>query len=422
MISADLIVRGAGQVITCTGTNGGDAALAPVEGGAVAARSGTIVWVGPEARLDAEVRPLEGAVVIDAEGGLVAPGYVDAHTHVVFAGDRAREFSLRSAGATYQELLAAGGGILATVAATRAAAEEELVALALPRLARLLSEGVTTCEVKSGYGLTVEDELKMLRAVRTLRGAQPIDLVGTALPLHALPPEGAADRSGWIDRMLAELLPAVAVEGLARFVDVFVEKGAFTADEARQVARAAEAHGLLVRLHVDQLTAGGGAELAAEIGAATADHLEEISPAGIEAMARAGVAATLLPISTLYLKCPRYAPGRALADAGVRLALGSNCNPGSAMTESYSLALSLACLGNGLSAAEAFYAATAGGAAALGFGDRGQIAPGKRADLVVHGASSVEHLAWHMAASHARTVIVAGSVVHEAPHLPARCG
>lgn len=421
MISADLIVEGAGQVITCTGTGKGDDALAPIERGAVAVQEGRIVWVGPQDRLAAEVRPTPDAVRIDAAGGLVAPGYVDAHTHVVFAGDRAREFSLRCAGASYQELLAAGGGILATVHATRAASEEELVATARPRLERLLSEGVTTCEIKSGYGLTVDDELKMLRAVRTLAAEQPVDLVGTALPLHALPPD-AGDRAAWIDRMLEELLSQVAKEKLARFVDVFVEQGAFTPDEARKVAAAARKYGLKLRLHVDQLTAGGGAELAAELGAATADHLETISPAGIEAMAKAGVAATLLPTSTLYLKCPAYAPGRALADAGVLLALGSNCNPGSAMSESYSLALSLACLGNGLSAAEAFYAATAGGARALGFDDRGRIAPGLRADLVVHGASSVEHLAWHMAASHVRVAIAAGQVVHEAPHLPARCG
>ena len=418
MISADLIVRGAGQVITCTGTSGGDAALAPIPDGAVAVRDGTIVWVGPASRLAAEVAPAPR--IIDAEGGLVAPGYVDAHTHVVFAGDRAREFSLRCAGASYQELLAAGGGILATVRATRAASEEELAALAGRRVRRLLAEGVTTCEVKSGYGLTVQDELKILRAVRRLGASQPVDLIGTALPLHALPPE-ATDRAAWIDAMLAELLPAVATEHLARFVDVFVEKGAFTADEARQVAREAKRHGLGVRLHVDQLTAGGGAELAAELGAATADHLEEIGPEGIAAMARAGVAATLLPVSTLYLKCPRYAPGRALADAGVRLALGSNCNPGSAMSESFSLAISLACLGNGLSAAEAFYAATAGGAAALGLHDRGQIAVGRRADLVVHGTASVEHLAYHMAASHARYVVIGGKLVHEAPQLPPRC-
>ncbi|AKU91612.1 imidazolonepropionase [Vulgatibacter incomptus] len=422
MIEADLIIHSAGAVVTCAGdpSAGPEAALGILKGGAIAARAGWIVWVGPQESLSREVLPLPSAVTIDAAGGLVAPGYVDAHTHLVFAGDRAREFSLRCGGASYQELLAAGGGILATVRATRAASEDELVELALPRVRRLVSEGVTTVEVKSGYGLTIEDELKILRAVRRLGQESPVEVVGTLLPLHALPPD-AGDRDAWVARMIDELLPVVAGEGLARFADVFVEQGAFTHEEARMLAAAAKAHGLGVRLHVDQLTAGRGAELAAELGAVTADHLETITPEGVEALAKAGVAATLLPISTLYLKCPSYAPGRVLADAGVRLALGSNCNPGSAMTESFSLALSLACLGNGLTASEAFLAATAGGAAALGLGDRGRLEVGLRADLVLHGAPSVEHLAYHLAARHARAVIIGGELVHEDRELPPLC-
>lgn len=422
MISADLIVHRAAGVVSCSGdpSEGGDASLGFLPGHAVAALEGKIVWIGPEERLPSEVLAHPSAQVVDAAGGLIAPGYVDAHTHVVFAGDRAREFSLRSAGATYQELLAAGGGILATVRATREATEEELVHLALPRLRRLLAEGVTTAEAKGGYGLTVEDELKILRAIGKLDEIQPVHLVPTAMPLHALPSD-VPDREAWVTEMLEDLLPQVADEGLARFVDVFVEKGAFTPDEARRTAEVARKLGMKIRLHVDQLTAGAGAELAAEIGAATADHLETTTPDGIEALARAGVMATLLPVSTLYLKCPAYAPGRALIDGGVRLALGSNVNPGSAMSESFSLALSLACLGNGLSAAEAFYAATAGGADALGLSDRGRLEIGKRADIVVHGASSVEHLAYHLATTHVRFAIVNGIPVHRAEHLPAVC-
>ena len=422
MIHADLVVRSASAVVTCDGdpAKGPDAALGVRPGTALAALEGRIVWIGPEDRLDREVLELPSAIGVDARGGIVTPGYVDAHTHVVFAGDRSREFSLRCGGASYQELLQAGGGILSTVRATRAASERELAELAVPRLRRLLAEGVTTVEIKGGYGLTAEDELKILRAARAAAGEVGLEYVGTALPLHALPPE-AADREAWIDRMLAEHLPAVAAEGLARFADAFVEKGAFTAAEARRLADAARRAGLGLRLHVDQLTSGGGAELAAELGAATADHLEEISDEGLQAMARAGVAATLVPISTLYLKCSKYAPGRALANAGVRLALGSNCNPGSAMTESFSLALSLACLGNGLTASEAFLAATVGGADALGLPDRGRIRVGARADLVVHGASGVEHLAYHLATRHARVVIAGGRVLHEAPDLPQIC-
>ncbi|HWV37779.1 MAG TPA: imidazolonepropionase [Vulgatibacter sp.] len=422
VIHADLVVHSASAVVTCDGdpAQGPDAALGIRPGAAVAARGGRIVWIGPQERLAHEVLDLPSAVDVDARGGIVTPGFVDAHTHVVFAGDRAREFSLRCGGASYQELLAAGGGILSTVRATRAASERELAELAIPRLRRLVAEGVTTVEIKSGYGLTVEDELETLRAARDAAREVGLGWVGTALPLHALPPD-AGDRAAWIDRMLEGLLPAVASEGLAAFADAFVEKGAFTPDEARRLAAAARANGLGVRLHVDQLSAGGGAELAAELGAATADHLEEVSQEGLRALARAGVAATLVPISTLYLKCPRYAPGRALADAGVRLALGSNCNPGSAMTESFSLALSLACLGNGLSASEAFLAATAGGADALGLADRGRLREGLRADLVVHGARSVEHLAYHLATRHARVVISGGRVLHEDPGLPPVC-
>lgn len=422
MIEADLVIKNAARIATCTrrprATD--EEGVGMLEEGAVAVRGGEIVWVGPEAQLPFKVRTLEAAAQVDAEGGIVGPGFVDAHTHLIFAGDRAREFSLRCGGASYQRLLAEGGGILATVRATRAASEDELVELALPRARRLIAQGVTTVEVKSGYGLTVEDELKMLRATRRLAEALPITVVPTALPLHALPPE-AEDREAWIDRMIDELLPRVAEEELASFVDVFVEEGAFTADEARRLGAAASEHGFGLRLHVDQLSDQDGARLAAELGAVTADHLEEVAEEAIPALAETGVTVTLLPTSTLYLKCPRYAPGRALADAGVPLALGSNVNPGSAMSENFALALSLACLGNGLSAPEAFYAATAGGADALGLGDRGRIAEGMAADLVVYGATSLEHLAYHMAVPHARVVIAGGEVVHEARELPARC-
>lgn len=424
-LAADLVVVHAATVVTCAGAPDASAAdrLGLVPGGAVAVREGRIVWTGPEARLDAEVSRLPGCRVVDAGGGLVTPGYVDAHTHVVFGGDRAREFGLRCGGATYQEIAAAGGGIVATVHATRAASREELCAAALPRLRRLLAEGVTTCEAKSGYGLSFEAEWKLLEAIRDLGAAQPVELLPTVLPLHAVPPEAresAAAREAWLSRVVEELVPAAAEARLARFADAFGE-GGFTDAEVRRLAAAAARAGLPLRLHVDQLAPVRGAELAAELGAITADHLETVSPEGIAAMARAGVAAGLVPTSTLYLKCPAYAPGRALVAAGVRLCLGSNVNPGSAMTESFSLALGLACLGNGLTPAEAFLAATADGAAALGLGDRGRLVPGLLADLVVHGAGDVDHLAYHLATSHVRAVIKAGRVVHEAPHLPARC-
>jgi imidazolonepropionase len=424
-IAADLIVENAHAVLTCAGEPGSPAAarLGAVPRGAVAVRDGRIAWVGPQERLAAEVERHPGCRTVDAAGGLVAPGYIDAHTHVVFGGDRAREYGLRCGGATYQEIAAAGGGIVATVRATRAASREELCAAALPRLRRLLAEGVTTAEAKSGYGLTFEDEWKLLEAVRDLGTMQPIDLLPTVLPLHAVPPEAresASARERWLSRVIEELVPAAAEAGLARFADAFPE-GGFTFDEVRRLAAAARRAGLPLRLHVDQLDPVHGAELAAELHALTADHLETVFPEGIEAMARAGVAACLVPVSTLFLKCKAYAPGRGLVTAGVRLCLGSNVNPGSAMTESYSLALGLACLGNGLSPAEAFLAATADGADVLGLADRGRLVPGLLADLVVHGVADVDHLAYHLATRHARVVIKAGRVVFEAPELPARC-
>ncbi len=412
-MGADLLIRG-GRVVTVAGDRVGGAAsaLATIDRGAVAVSRGRVAWVGPETDLAAHVETDADTEVVDAGGGLVAPGFVDAHTHVVFAGERSGEFAQRCAGVSYQAIAAAGGGILATVTATRAASEHRLVELALPRLRRLLDFGVTTAEAKSGYGLTVADELKMLRAVWRLGMEQPLELVPTLLALHAVPPEFKDDRAGYVRLCIETLLPAVAAEKRARFCDAFVEQGAFTADEARSVLEAGKRHGLRPRLHVDQMTAAGGAELAADLGAATADHLEEISAAGIEALARAKVTAVLCPLSTFYLKQARWAPGRALWDAGVNVALATNVNPGSAMSENHALALGLACLHNGLTPAEAFWAATRGGALALGFDDRvGHLAAGMQADVVVHGAADVDHLAYHLGVSHVRWVVKAGRVV-----------
>jgi len=408
---SDLLIQPIGLLATCAGEGEAQTRLDLVPDAAVLVREGRVAFAGPAAalpRVDASVRR------IDARGRLVTPGFVDAHTHLVFAGERANEFALRNQGASYLEIAAAGGGIASTVAATRAASEDELVALARPRLRRLLAQGVTTAEVKSGYGLSLESELKMLRAIQRLDAEGPIALVPTLLAAHALPPELASDREAYVRRCIEEIVPAVAEAHLARFCDAFVEQGAFTAAEARRILGAAKARGLTPRLHVDQLTGGKGAELAAELGAATADHLENVSPSGIAALARAGVTAVLVPASTWFLRQGAYAPGRALADAGVNLALGTNVNPGSAMSESFALTLSLACLGCGLSPAEALYAATAGGARALGLPDRGRIAPGLRADVVVHACRTVEHLPYHAATSHAERVIIGGEVAFEA--------
>ncbi len=408
----ELLIRNTSEVLTVEGTHREPAeqALTPRPRACVGVRGGRIAWVGPEEALPPGAMG-PATQVLDAEGGLVGPGFVDPHTHLIFAGERSAEFDLRCQGASYLQIAQAGGGILSTVRATRQASEEELVQLALPRLRRLLEYGVTTVEVKSGYGLDVDSELKMLRAVRRLAALTPVELVPTLLCAHALPEEFKGRREAYVELCVQEILPAVAREGLARFCDIFVEQGAFTPDEARRLLTAAKAQGLRPRLHGDQLTSGGCAELAAELGAATVDHLEHVSDAGIHALGEAGVTAVLVPTSTLFLRMRPYAPGRKLREAGVNIALGTNVNPGSAMTENLPLALGLACLENGLTAAEAYWAATRGAALALGLASHGRLAVGDVADIVLFACSNYQHIPYHLGVNHARRVLKSGSVV-----------
>jgi imidazolonepropionase len=409
--AATLVVRNA--VLATCDRGPSDAGLLP--GGAVAIADRHVAWVGRDRDLEAAV-DVGRARVLDAGGALVTPGLVDSHTHLVFAGERAGEFALRVTGRTYLQVALSGGGIAATTRATNAASDERLLEDATARARRLLHQGVTTIEVKSGYGLTVAAELRLLRVIQRLARALfgQVTIVPTVL-LHAVPPDSGGDRAAFLSELCGALLPEVARERLADFCDVFVEEGAFNVDEARRILEAARGHGLVPRLHVDQLTSGGGARLAAELGAASADHLEEVDEAGVAALARAGVVAGLLPLSTLFLGGERYAPARRLLDAGVPVALATNLNPGSAMSENVGLSLSLACLKLRLSPAEALVAFTAGGARALRRPDLGRLAAGAEADLVVWGCSSAEHLAWHMAVNHARAVVKRGRVVHEAP-------
>jgi imidazolonepropionase len=389
-----------------------DAGLVPA--GALAVDDLRIVWVGGERDVEAAV-DLSGARVLDARGALVTPGLVDSHTHLVFAGERAGEFALRCAGRSYLDTALSGGGIAVTTRATQAAPDAALLEAAAARARRLLAQGVTTIEVKSGYGLTVEKELRLLRVIHELAHAlwREVTIVPTLLA-HAVPPEREEDRAAFVAELCEELVPRVAREKLAASCDVFLEEGAFTAAESRRILEAAAARGLVPRIHADQLADSGGAVLAAETGCASADHLEHVDARGVEAMARARVVAGLLPLSTLARGAERYAPARRLLEAGVPLAIASNLNPGSAMSENVALVLSLACLKLGLSPAEALVGFTAGGARSLRRGDLGRLAPGCEADLVVWGCGSVEHLAWHMAVNHALTVVKRGRVVHEA--------
>ena len=407
---ATLLVRNA-TVARCD-RGASDAGVLPAS--AVAVDERRIVWVGKDRDLDAAV-DTEGAKVLDARGALVTPGLVDSHTHLVFAGERAGEFALRATGRSYLDTALSGGGIGVTTRATQATPDAALVESAAARARRLLAQGVTTIEVKSGYGLTAETELRLLRIIHEVGHLlwREVTIFPTFLA-HAVPPEREEDRDAFVRELCEVLVPRVAREKHAVSCDVFLEEGAFTEGEARRLLEAAKARGLVPRIHADQLKPSAGARIAAELGCASADHLEWLDDAGIAALAKGNVVAGLLPLSTLATGGEQWAPARKLLQAGVPVAIASNLNPGSAMSENVGLVLSLACLKLGLSPAEALVAYTAGGARSLRRGDVGRIAPGCEADLVIWGCSSVEHLAWHMAVNHALVVVKRGRVVHEA--------
>ena len=339
------------------------------------------------------------------------PGLVDCHTHLAFAGWRADEFTERCRGATYAEIAARGGGIAKTVRLTRAASEDELLARARGFLQQMLRLGVTTVECKSGYGLTLEDELKLLRVYRRLQQECRGTLVSTFLGAHVVPPEYRDRRAEYVQLVCDRMIPAAAAERLARFCDVFIEAGAFRVDEARAIFAAGQRHGLRPKLHADQLSDSGGASLAAEVGAISADHLEHASDAGLKAMAQAGVIAVLLPFAALYLNQPPLDARRCLA-AGVPVAVATDFNPGSAPSYHLPLAMTLACTMSHLTPALALRGATITAAKAIGVeGEVGSLEPGNRADFVLLDSESVEHWLYHVQTNAVRSVFVRGERV-----------
>ncbi|MGH7187327.1 MAG: imidazolonepropionase, partial [Pseudomonadota bacterium] len=335
-----------------------------------------------------------GAERMDAGGGLVVPGLIDCHTHLVYGGSRADEFEMRLKGASYADIARAGGGILSTVRATRAASEKELITSALPRLDALLAEGVTTVEVKSGYGLDIETERRMLSAARAIGKRRPVDVVTTFLGAHALPPEYKEDRAGYLALVCEEALPEVHKEGLADAVDAFCETIAFSLEETVRVFDAARALGLPVKLHAEQLSNMGGARLAASYGALSCDHVEYLDEDGVVEMARAGTVATLLPGAFYYLKERQAPPVAALRRHGVAIAVATDLNPGSSPVHSILTVMNMACVLFGLTPEEALRGVTANAARALGLKDRGMIAPGMKADAVLWNLTAPGHLAY----------------------------
>ncbi len=392
------------QLLTCR-AEGGQEALHPIERAALVWEGDTIRWVGPEAELPARFQKKPR---LDAGGCLVAPGLIDCHTHLAFEGWRADEFRLRCLGVSYLEIARRGGGIRRTVAQTRAASEETLYHRCLGFLREMARLGITTIEAKSGYGLSLEEELKLLRVYRRLQATQPVRLVPTLLAAHIVPPEYEERREAYLQLILDELIPRVARERLANFCDVFVEETAFTVEEARAMLERGKALGLRPKLHADQLHNGGGARLAAEVGAVSADHLEYASDEGIRAMARAGVVAVALPLATLYLH-QRPMDARRFVAAGVPVAVATDFNPGSAPSYHLPLAMTLACVLCGLTPAEALKGATCYAARAINRERAlGSLEPGKKADFILIDAEDVDHWLYHFRPNAVQATFIGG--------------
>ena len=384
---------------------GGQDEIRLIEDAAIAWKGDELVWAGVEKELpDFE----DVQQVHDAEGRIVIPGLVDCHTHLAFGGWRADEFEMRSLGRTYEEIAAAGGGILSTMKATRGISQQELVAKSRKLLDKMIRLGITTIECKSGYGLTVEDELKQLRVYQELRKEAPVRLLSTFLGAHAIPPEYKQDRQAYIDLVLNEMLPKVLEEELAMFCDVFADAPAFTNEEAEHILTEAKNRGLAPKLHADQLTANGGAELAAKVGAVSADHLEQISDTGIEKMKESGTVAVSLPLATYYLR-KNPLPARSLIEAGVPVAVATDFNPGSAPSYHLPMAMHLGCTLQYMSPAEVLKGATIYGAKALGIDhETGSLEPGKKADFVELDVESVNQWMYHFQPNCAARVWASG--------------
>ena len=349
---------------------------------------------------------------IDADGALITPGFVDSHTHPIFSGNRANEFEMRVGGKTYKEISESGGGIISSINGVRNTDEDQLFEECLERVNFFLGHGTTTIEAKSGYGLTTEDELKSLRVIKRLNETSPLDIIPTFLGAHTFPPEYKGSQPKYIDLICEEMIPAVAEKKLAEYCDVFCENGYFSVEDSRRILETGQKHGLTPRLHADEFVDSGAAELAAEIGAVSADHLMAVSETGIQAMAEAGVIATLLPGTTLFLGKQDYAPGRKLIDQGCEVALATDFNPGSCTLQSMAIVISLATLYCGLSIEEAFKAGTWNGAKVIGRGNQtGVAAIGFQADLLFWELNSIDEIPYWMGSDRILNVMKAGELL-----------
>ena len=416
MIPADCLVAGCREIVTCSGAvpkRGaalGEAAAIP--GGWIGAREGRIVFVGNEAEFRKSVELKDGSVRIDGGGLVCLPGFVDSHTHLPFGGDRSAEFSLRLKGWTYRQLAARGMGIKTTVRATRATGASELKAACLERLDRMLLHGTTTVEAKSGYGLNRQDELKQLEVIAAAGREHPIDLIPTFMGAHEVPEEYRSNKEGYIDLLIHEVLPAVRDQGLARFFDVFCEEGVFSVEDAERLVQAGAEAGLGIKVHADEFAALGGAELAARVGAVSAEHLIAVSERGVQALAASPTAAILLPGVSFFLRQEKRAPARALIDAGAAVALATDFNPGSSMTLSMPFILQLGVFTLKMSVEEALNAVTANAAYAIRKENEvGRLEPGLSMDLALFDIPNYLYLAYEMGDRQAVHVVKKGRQV-----------
>jgi imidazolonepropionase len=410
----DLIIKSASELLTLSPAFKEESGLGVIRNGALAVKNGKISWMGKSNELSESLVLKRNGKEIDATGKVVMPGLIDSHTHIIFGGSRENEFEQRIEGLSYLEIAERGGGILSTVEATRKASFEELFLWGKKRLNRMLSKGVTTIEAKSGYGLSLKDELKILEVMRTLDEDHPVDIVPTFLGAHTLPKEFKSDRKGYIDLLTKEMIPRVAEEKLAEFCDVFCEEKAFSLEESRKILETGKRYDLKPKIHADQLSSGGGAELAAEVGAYSADHLEYVSPNGIERMAEKGVTAILLPGASFFLSMKKVPPAREMIEKGVTIALATDLNPGSSMTESLPLIMTMGCTMFRMVPREVIRATTIHAAKSMGRERNiGSLEVGKQADIAIFDIPNYRYLPYHFGVDHVETVIKKGKVAYK---------